>query len=265
MKHFIIGSGWKMNNTIKESLALIDELEDLLGGFDELPLYVLPSFTALAAVGERLRGRHIKFGAQNMHWAETGAYTGEVSAAMLTEVGCSYVELNHHERRTLFGETNETTNKKIHTALRHGLMPILCVGEEERLEEAEAFRVLTLQLEELLAGVEAKDAAGILYAYEPRWAIGKTAAAPPDYINWIHGLFRKILGNMYSPEIAEASYILYGGSVNKDNAMDIARKDQVNGLFIGRAGLDAASFAEIILNTVIYLRRDNHENCYRGR
>ncbi len=173
MKHFIIGSGWKMNNTVKESLALLDGLERRLAGFNAFPLYVLPPFTALAAVGERLRGRYIRFGAQNMHWEESGAYTGEISASMLTGLGCTYVELNHHERRKYFGETDETTSKKLRTALRHDLIPILCIGEEERPDESAAEGLLSAQLAALLAGVDANGARKILYAYEPRWAIGQ--------------------------------------------------------------------------------------------
>jgi triosephosphate isomerase len=249
MKNFIIGSGWKMNNTIKDSMELLNDLQIKLAQFNAFPLYVLPPFTALAAVGEQLKDSHIQWGAQNMHWETEGAYTGEIAAPMLKELGCVYVEINHHERRTLFGETNETTNRKLHTALKHGLVPILCIGEEERLVAAkeEAEHLLATQLTELLKGIEAKDAAKILYAYEPRWAIGKSAAASPDYINWVHGLFRKILSNLYSSELAKNSYILYGGSVNLENAVAIAKEQEVNGLFIGRAGLNATSFAEIIL------------------
>lgn len=245
-----------MNNTIQESLALLKKLQINLAGFTDFPIYVLPPFTALAAVGEQLKGSHIQFGAQNMHWETAGAYTGEIAAPMLTELGCSYVELNHHERRTLFGETNITTNKKLHTALQHGLTPILCIGEEERLMGTEAEQLLAAQLTELLTGIAAKDANKILYAYEPRWAIGKSAAASPDYINWVHGLFRKILSNLYSAELAQTSYILYGGSVNLENAVAIAREQEVNGLFIGRAGLDAASFAEIILTVAQQLKME---------
>lgn len=257
MKKFIIGSGWKMNNTIKDSLALLNDLQIKLFNFNDFPLYVLPPFTALAAVGEQLKDSHIQFGAQNMHWATEGAYTGEIAAPMLKELGCVYVELNHHERRTLFGETNETTNKKLHTALKHGLAPILCIGEEEELSRTKAAeRLLAAQLTELLQGIEAKDANKILYAYEPRWAIGKSAAASPDYINWVHGLFRKVLANLYSLELAKSSYILYGGSVNLENAVAIAKEEEVNGLFIGRAGLNAASFAEIILTVADMLKKE---------
>ena len=126
MKRFIIGSGWKMNNTVAASVSLLDELENELGGFAAFPLYVLPPFTALDAVGKRLgKGKQIRFGAQNMHWEASGAYTGEISAPMLKELGCEYVELNHQERRAYFNETNETTNKKVLTALKFDLKPIL--------------------------------------------------------------------------------------------------------------------------------------------
>lgn len=257
MKQFIIGSGWKMNNTIAEGLTLLTELQKRLGEFADFPLYVLPAFTALDAVGKQLKGSHLQFGAQNMHWETAGAYTGEISAPMLRELGVTYVELNHHERRTYFGETNATTNQKLHTAFRYGLTPILCIGEEERLDEEQTKGLFAQQLSELLADIPAEAAGKILYAYEPRWAIGKAAAAPPAYINGVHKLIRNILQELYGQAIAGKAYIIYGGSVNRENFQAIAREQEVNGLFIGRAGLDAAEFSEIILTTAHILKEES--------
>jgi len=255
MKRFIIGSGWKMNNTVKECLALINELENYLGGFNALPLFVLPPFTALESVGRRLIGRYIKFGAQNMHWEVSGAYTGEISAPMLVELGCTYVELNHQERRAHFNENNKTTNNKLHTGLKFGLQPILCLGEEEKVGAEKARDFLDRQLREMLAGVGGKDVGRILFAYEPRWAIGQTEAASPAYIENLHGVIREILADIYGAQVAEQAWIIYGGSVDRHNAVEIAVRPNVDGLFIGRAGLKPDCFADIILSVARALGR----------
>lgn len=244
-----------MNNTIAESLALIEILSRELAEFNDFPLFILPPFTALPAVSERLgKEGMIQFGAQNMHWQENGAFTGEIAAPMLTELGCTYVELNHQERRTYFNETNETTNKKVRTALQHGLQPILCLGEEEILSNGAAFAFLQEQLQEVLAGLERTDIPRILFAYEPRWAIGKTEAAPPSHIQAVHGTIRDVLVEQYGPDVAKQAYIIYGGSVDLNNAVEIAIQDGVDGLFIGRAGLNATTFATIIKSVVDALK-----------
>lgn len=255
MKPFIIGSGWKMNNTIAQSLALIKNLQIGLKGFDAFPLFVLPPFTALQSVGQWLdKDERIRFGAQNMHWEGAGAFTGEVSAPMLKEVGCTYVELNHQERRAYFGETNDTANRKIRTALKFGLKPILCLGEEELLADSGVRSFLRAQVAELLAGVSAAAVADIIFAYEPRWAIGKADAAPASHVKKVHGIIREVLAEEYGAAIAEKTYIIYGGSVDGANAVEIAVQPGVNGLFIGRAGLNPDGFAAIIKEVAQALR-----------
>ncbi len=247
MKRFMIGSGWKMNNTVAASLALLDELRQELAGFNAFPLFVLPPFTALSAVGAWLdQAPWVRFGAQNMHWQESGAFTGEISAAMLQELGCTYVELNHQERRAYFNETNRTTNLKIHTALKYGLKPILCLGEEEVLSGAATLRFLQKQLGEMLDRVLQPDVSKIIFAYEPRWAIGKAEAAPASHVQTVHGIIRDVLAAEYGPTVAGQTDIIYGGSVDRGNAVEIAAQEGVDGLFIGRAGLNAATFAAII-------------------
>ena len=247
MKRFIIGSGWKMNNNMAESIALLQALKKALGRFDDFPLFVLPPFTSLHAVGMLLgQEKQIKFGAQNMHWQEAGAFTGEISAPMLVELGCTYVELNHQERRTYFNETNQTTNLKVLAALNHGLKPILCLGEEEKLPETLAREFLQAQMREMLDGVREDDVSEILFAYEPRWAIGTTEAAPSSHIKMVHGTIRAVLQEIYGTAVASATYIIYGGSVDQNNAVKIAIQDGVDGLFIGRAGLKAKTFSAII-------------------
>ncbi len=258
MKRFMIGSGWKMNNTVTESLMLLDSLEENLAQFDDFSLFVLPPFTALHAVGQRLRkSTRIDFGAQNMHWEEAGAYTGEISAPMLQELGCTYVELNHQERRAYFKESNQTTNLKILTALRFGLKPIVCLGEEEILPEGEVYRFLKVQMDEMLRNVNSKDLANIIFAYEPRWAIGTALAAPASHVRKVHGMIRDVLGEGYGTVAAKESYIIYGGSVDKSNAGEIAIQDGVDGLFIGRAGLKATTFSNIIMDVASVLINKN--------
>jgi triosephosphate isomerase (TIM) len=247
MKRFIIGSGWKMNNNMAESIALLHALEKALGRFDDFPLFVLPPFTSLHAVGMLLgQEKQIKFGAQNMHWQEAGAFTGEISAPMLVELGCTYVELNHQERRTYFNETNQTANCKVITALKHGLKPILCLGEEEILDNVAVRNFLRQQVDELLKNVRREDISNIVFAYEPRWAIGMTNAAPASHVQKVHGIIREVLDEEYGAVVAKETYIIYGGSVDRSNAVEIAIRPEVDGLFIGRAGLTAETFCAII-------------------
>ena len=246
MKPFLIGSGWKMNNTVEESLALLKGLQAELGAGTGIPLFVLPPFTALQAVGTCLQGGWIQYGAQNMHWEEAGAYTGEIAAPMLKELGCTYVEVNHQERRAYFGEANRTANLKIHTALRFGLKPILCFGEEEVLNEEQLRSFLQGQIAELVAGVSPSAVSDIIFAYEPRWAIGKAQAAPVGHIAMVHRVVRGILGEMHGRKTAQKTVNIYGGSVDRANATAIALQEGVDGLFIGRAGLEAKTFAAII-------------------
>ncbi|AOQ22742.1 Triosephosphate isomerase [Moorella thermoacetica] len=246
MKRFIVGSNWKMNSTVEESLSRIDKIEELLGDFKAFPIFILPPFTSLDAVSKRLQNRWIKFGAQNMHWETAGAYTGEISAPMLKELGCKYVMLNHQERRVYFNETNRTSNAKLHTAFSFMLQPILCIGEEDRASFSKTKNFLEHQLSELLDGLKPEEIGRILFAYEPLWAIGESEAAPADYIEQVHKIIRDKLSTICGPEIAKKTFIIYGGSVDLDNALDIALQTDVDGLFIGRAGLEPEKFVTII-------------------
>ena len=244
----IIGSGWKMNNTRQEAVSLVRRLKESLRDFSAFPVFVLPPFTALDAVSRELRGGNIQFGAQNMSWETGGAFTGEISAPMLVELGCKYVELNHQERRAFFNETDQSVNLKLHTAFRFGLRPILCIGEEKLEDEQESRSFLKDQLVGLLREISADNVKRILFAYEPRWAIGQTEAAGADYVERMHQTIKAVIGEMYGADEAAQAMVLYGGSVNPHNYQAIAAQLNVNGLFIGRCGLDADIFSEIILS-----------------
>jgi triosephosphate isomerase len=248
MKAMVIGSGWKMNNTTRGAVNLVRELKERLRGFTAFPVFVLPPFTALDAVGRELEGSNIQFGAQNMHSEISGALTGEVSAPMLVELGCRYIELNHPERRTFFNESNQAVNLKLHTAFRFDLQPVLCIGEEKEGNEQKSTLFLKRQLTELLQAIDGANVAKILFAYEPHWAIGQPEAAGADYIERMHRSIRNIIQEMYGTEIASRAVIMYGGSVNPGNYRPIAVQANVNGLFIGRCGLDAGVFSDIIIS-----------------
>jgi triosephosphate isomerase len=248
MKVMVIGSGWKMNNTMRESVNLVRQLKERLRGFTAFPVFVLPPFTALDAVGRELRGSNLQFGAQNMHSETSGAFTGEIAAPMLVELGCKYVELNHPERRVFFNESNQAVNLKLRTAFRFGLQPVLCIGEEKQDYEQNSAFFLKQQLAELLQAIDGADVTKILFAYEPHWAIGQSEAAGADYIERMHRVIRRLIQEPYGVEIASKAVIMYGGSVNPDNYRVIAVQENVNGLFIGRCGLDAEIFSDIILS-----------------
>lgn len=248
MRRLMIGTGWKMNKTIRESLQYIELLLPLVSGVNNIDIFVLPSFTALQTVHGALLGSNVAFGAQNLFWEDAGAYTGEISPLMLVECGCRYAEMGHQERRRLFAETDETVGKKARAAWDHELVPIICIGEPERpdrLGDVEPLlrRQITSALE-LLS--EAKVARSIL-AYEPAWAIGVGAeAAESGYVSRVHGLARAIVSERFGCEAAAGIRILYGGSVQIDNAPEFLGAPEVDGLFVGRAALDPLVFARIV-------------------
>jgi triosephosphate isomerase len=250
LPRFYLGSGWKMNKTVSEAVDYLERLRALLPtieGREEVQLFVLPPFTALEAA-KRHSGGILWVGAQNMHWAERGAYTGEVSAAMLEELGVDLVELGHAERRLYFNETDADINRKVLAALAHGLRPLLCVGEtlEEREAHAEHESVAR-QLKLALRGVPPHQAGRLLIADEPHWAIGEAGrAADPAYIQSKTNRIRQVLVSLFGPEPGAAIPILYGGDVNLHNAAEIVAQTNTDGLFIGRASLEASNFAELL-------------------
>jgi len=246
----IIAGNWKMNLTVAEGKALIAALKPLVAGYTNMEVVVCPTFTSLYGVIEAARGSNIQVGAQNVHWAPNGAFTGEISAAMLKEAGVDYVIIGHSERRQYFGETDATVNSRTKAALAAGLKPIVCIGEllAER-EGNKTEQVLDTQLHQGLAGLTAADMKNVVLAYEPVWAIGTGKTATPAMAQETHAYIRKVLTAMFGSETAETVRIQYGGSMKAENAKLLVEQKDIDGGLIGGAALKADSFAELIKNS----------------
>ena len=239
-----------MNGTLEESSALLGGLVGLWDdSFKNVEIAVCPPFTSIGLALDKLSGRgvQISIGAQNCHSDMKGAFTGEISARMLAEAGCTYVIIGHSERRTLFNETNEFSNKKIKAALSVGLKPILCIGEtHEERELAQTYEVLMHQLTEGLRGIDASQMKMITIAYEPVWAIGTGRTATPEIAQDSHSYIRSEIAKLYDETIASGITILYGGSMNATNAAELLAMQDIDGGLIGGASLDAKAFTAII-------------------
>ncbi|MBA7638381.1 Triosephosphate isomerase [subsurface metagenome] len=244
MRTPFIAGNWKMNTTVAEASVLVREMKERLDRIEGVDKVLCPPFISLAVIGELLRGTSIKLGAQNMYFEEKGAYTGEVSPQMLSEL-CDFVILGHSERRQYFGETDEVVNKKVGAALKSGLSPILCVGE--RLEEKEAGKtdeVVTRQVRGALQGIEPPQ--GLVIAYEPVWAIGTGMAATPHESNDTIGLLRRTVAQQYGKDFASGVRILYGGSVTASNIAGFMEQPEIDGALVGGASLQAEEFLSIV-------------------
>ena len=245
----IIAGNWKMNKTGAEGKALVGELVKAVAAFDpaEVDIVVCPPFTTLAEVRPVIAGTKIKLGAQNVHWAESGAFTGEISAAMLKEAGVEYVIIGHSERRQYFGETDETVNKRLLAALKAGLKPIVCIGESQAEREGgKTEEVLRRQVRGGFAGIDAAEMAKIVVAYEPVWAIGTGLTATPAMAEETHAFVRSELAAMFGADCAAKVRIQYGGSMKASNARELVAQPDIDGGLIGGASLKSADFASLI-------------------
>lgn len=247
MRRPMIAGNWKMNKTIEESRRLVTELVIGMKNIRQVDQVLCPPFTDLWAVKEIIAGTDIGLGAQNMHWEASGAFTGEISPVMVSEV-CKYVILGHSERRQYFGETDEKVNKKIKAALTYDLTPIVCIGET--LQENKAGKtadVVKRQVQHGLAGLRPEEGSRLIIAYEPIWAIGTGLAATPEHANDIHkAVVREVLTEMFGQNTAQSIRILYGGSVKPENAVDFFSQTDIDGALVGGASLKAESFLKII-------------------
>jgi len=242
---FIAGN-WKMNTDLAGARKLAGELRAALDGHDGADVAVFPPFVYLPAVVEVLRGNRVAVGAQNLHPELKGAFTGEISGPMIRDIGATLVLIGHSERRQLFGETDESVNRKLKAALRDGLRPIVCVGEtldQRRAEQTE--QVVRTQVEGGLAGLTEAQAEGLVLAYEPVWAIGTGVNATPAQAQAVHAFIRSLLAARFGPA-ADAVRIQYGGSVKPDNAAELLAQPDIDGALVGGASLDARSFLAII-------------------
>lgn len=249
MRKLIIAGNWKMYKTSFEAMELTNLLKRSVGEIDAVDIVVCPPFTALVDVRDTLADTTIGLGAQNLYWEDEGAFTGEVSAPMLKAAGAQYVIIGHSERRQYFGETNETVNKKIKAALKHELLPIVCVGEVlSQRESGQTFAVLEQQCSGSLAGLTEEQMARIIVAYEPVWAIGTGKTATPQQAQEAQQFIRSQLAKLFDAKTAAAVRIQYGGSVKPENACELMSQPDIDGALVGGASLKNESFSQIIKN-----------------
>ncbi|NLI17045.1 MAG: triose-phosphate isomerase [candidate division Zixibacteria bacterium] len=244
----LVAANWKMNTERAEAAALAKNVVDSIGRQYKVDVVLCPPYIWLHDVGMIIRDSNISLGAQNMHWEDKGAFTGEISSIMLKSIGCKYVIIGHSERRQLFGETDENVNKKLKKALTVVLMPIICLGET--LEERESNRtaeIVTNQFRSAFDGIS--DFGGITIAYEPVWAIGTGRNATPQQAQEVHKILRQMLQNKTAEY--ENIRILYGGSVKPDNAAELYKQDDIDGFLVGGASLKAGDFAAIVQAAMI--------------
>jgi triosephosphate isomerase len=247
MRKPLIAANWKMYKTPAQAEEYVKTFLPLVAGHDRDEIIICPSDTSLNAVIPAVAGSNVGVGAQNMHFAEEGAYTGETSALMLTAIGATYIIIGHSERRQYFNETDETVNKKLATALKHKLTPIVCIGEilAER-EAGHTDEVLRKQISLALVGVVPEDAENIVVAYEPVWAIGTGKTATPEIAASAHLLIRSEIARRLGRHVADSIRILYGGSVKPDNATVLLNQPEIDGALVGGASLDPQSFSKIV-------------------
>jgi len=243
----IIAGNWKMHKNVLEACQLASEIIKECEGVNDRDVILAPPFTALGEVTYMVRESSVMIAAQNVCWGEQGAYTGEISPAMLKDIGVAAAIIGHSERRQIFGEANDLINKRVHGAISHGLMPILCVGEtlEERQQD-KTFKVLEKQVREGLTEVNAAKTKKLVIAYEPVWAIGTGKTATTNEAQEVHAFIRKLLGDIYEKDIAGQVRILYGGSVKPDNVDKLMAQLDIDGALVGGAALEARSFGRII-------------------
>jgi triosephosphate isomerase len=247
MRRPIIAGNWKMNKTVSEAVDFVRQLEALVADVEDVDIIVAPTFTALQAVSREIEGSTIELAAQDVFWESSGAYTGEISAIMLKDVGCQFVIIGHSERRQYFGETNESVHKKITASLAAGLHPIICVGESLGEREAgKTFDVIKNQVIQCLQGFSQEEMDQVTVAYEPIWAIGTGKTGTPQQAEEVHAFIREQLEDIGNKQVSEGVRIQYGGSVNPENISDLMAQPNIDGALVGGASLKADSFSRIV-------------------
>ena len=248
MRTKLIVANWKMNFTVSETLKFLAALRREMGStLPECEVVFCPPFTALFAFEEAMEGTPFKLGAQNMHWEDSGAFTGEISPLFLKDLGVSYVILGHSERRHLFGETDIVINKKVSAALQQKLFPIVCVGETDaEHKEGKTFEVVEAQIKKALEGQIRDDLASVVWAYEPVWAIGTGKNATPEQAQEVSKWMRDLVGKILDVPTSNSMRILYGGSVSEEKARGFLKQPDIDGLLVGGASLDPEKFSGIL-------------------
>ncbi len=243
----LIAGNWKMFKTCSEAVETAGQLVKLVAMASDIDVMIAPPFTALAPVSDIVRGSRVSLGAQNLFWETEGAYTGEISPAMLVSTECKYVIIGHSERRQYFDETGETVNKKIKAVIKNNLIPVLCVGESEKERESkETFSVLDKQIKKGLEGFSSDDLETLVIAYEPVWAIGTGKTASTDQAQEAHQFLRSVLEKSFGNMLAKSIRILYGGSVKPNNIAELMAMPDIDGALVGGASLDPETFSKIV-------------------
>tara|TARA_Y100000294_G_C8561229_1_gene339144 strand:- start:1401 stop:2147 length:747 start_codon:yes stop_codon:yes gene_type:complete len=245
MKSLVVAN-WKMNMDIKGADCFISDFKKYIKNIKKNEIVICPPFTSLNKIKESIKNTDIELGAQNMHFEEKGAFTGEISALMLKDVGCEYVILGHSERRQYFNENDALINKKINAALKHNLKPILCIGETlGQRNNNQTIKIIKNQLLNCLNNVDKDGMRNVVIAYEPIWAIGTGKNATPQQAEGVHKFIRGLLSKMYNEKISNNVRVIYGGSVKEGNIQDLMKMKNINGALVGGASLDAKGFAKI--------------------
>jgi len=253
MRKPLIAANWKMYKTPTEATAFLTSFYPLVKNHTETEIVLCPSMTSLPALVDAARAKFVSVGSQNMHWLNEGAYTGETSPIMLNAIGVTHVLIGHSERRQYFNETDTTVNLKLKSALAHGIIPIVCVGEHLNERESNlTTEVLTLQTSVALEGIDPAALKPLVIAYEPVWAIGTGRTATPEIAEDAHKIIRSEISRIAGSEIAASTRILYGGSVKPDNAKSLCSLANIDGALVGGASLDPTSFAQIVLNAATH-------------
>lgn len=246
MRKYVIAGNWKMNNTPAQTKELINEMKPLVADASCEVVLCVP-FVDISAAVEAAKGSNIKIGAENIHWAQSGAFTGEISGDMLKAAGAEYVIIGHSERRQYFGETDDTVNARLKAAIASGLTPIVCVGETlEQREKNITVETVAMQTKVAFRDISAADAKNTVIAYEPVWAIGTGKTATDEQADEVNGAIRNVVEQIYGKDVADSIVIQYGGSMNAKNAAGLLSKEHIDGGLIGGASLKAQDFAVIV-------------------
>jgi triosephosphate isomerase (TIM) len=247
MRKPIIAGNWKMHKTLSEAVSFVEEVKGLIPSAEKVDSVICAPALFLERLVQAVQGTDLKIGAQNMHFAESGAYTGEISPVALKDIDVTYVIIGHSERREMFAETDETVNKKVMAAFTHGLTPIVCCGETlEQRESGQTNEIVGAQVEKALEGLTEEQAKQVVIAYEPIWAIGTGKSSTAEDANAVCGHIRSVIAKKFSQEVADAVRIQYGGSVKPNNIKEFLAQEHIDGALVGGASLEPQSFLQLV-------------------